>query len=207
MSNTTGDLRADTSLLGKLDRGLCWIEWATALFAGIVIFCVMLVGVAEIFLRKLFNNPLYGQLDLIELTICTYALLTISYCWRMAGHIRVDLVIDRFHGRARWVVELITTVMALALITALLPGIFHFFQNALEIGDSTINTRWPTWPSKFVPVVGFSLLWLRLLLEVWGYLRLIRHPDADPIAVPTRSAHELAELEQSLSDDTPPRSP
>lgn len=200
MSDITGD-QADNSLLGKLDRGLCWIEWVTAVFAGTVIFCVMFVGVAEIFLRKIFNSPLYGQLDFIELTICTYALLTISYCWRMAGHIRVDLVIDRFRGRSRWVIELITTVMALGLITALLPGIFHFFQNALEIGDSTINTRWPTWPSKFVPVIGFSLLWLRLLLECWGYSRLILDPLARPIAVPARSAHELAELEQSVSRD------
>ncbi|MGD9805628.1 MAG: TRAP transporter small permease subunit [Hyphomicrobiaceae bacterium] len=206
MSDMTDD-QADGSLLGRLDRGLCWIEWATAVFAGIVIFFVMFVGVAEIFLRKLFNSPLYGQLDLIELTICTYALLTISYCWRMAGHIRVDLVIDRFHGRSRWVIELITTVMALGLISVLLPGVLHFFQNALEIGDSTINTRWPTWPSKFVPVIGFSLLWLRLLLECWGYCRLILDPDAKPIAVPARSVHELAELQRSMSDDTPPHLP
>jgi len=203
---TKPDDQADGSLLGKLDRLLCWIEWATAIFGGAVIFLVMLVGVAEIFLRKLFNSPLYGQLDLIELSMCSYALLTISYCWRMAGHIRVDLVIDRFHGRGRWLAELITTVVALALITALLPGVYHFFQNAIEIGDSTINTRWPTWPSKFVPVIGLSLLWLRLVLESWGYLRLVCDPDAKPIAIPERSEHELAELQQSSIDDgTPPR--
>jgi TRAP-type mannitol/chloroaromatic compound transport system permease small subunit len=205
--NDNTESPAGQSLLGRLDRGLCWIEWVTAVIAGVVIFFVMFVGVAEIFLRKLFNSPLYGQLDLIELTICAYALLTISYCWRMSGHIRVDLVIDRFHGRTRWVIELMTTVMALALITALLPGIFHFFQNALEIGDSTINTRWPTWPSKFVPVIGFTLLWFRLVLECWGYIRLILHPDADPVAIPARSAHELAELQQSASEDTSPHAP
>lgn len=202
---TMSDDRADESLLGKLDRGLCGVEWATAVLAGIVVFCVMFVGVAEIFLRKVFNSPLYGQLDLIELSMCAYTLLTISYCWRMAGHIRVDLVIDRFHGRTRWMIELITTLMALGLVTALLPGVLHFFENAFEIGDSTINTRWPTWPSKFVPVIGFSILWLRLLLECWGYLRLIRDPEAKPIAVPARSAHELAELEQSMADEASPR--
>ena len=97
------------SALAAADRVLRTIEFATVVIAGIVIFFVMWVGVAEIFSRKLFNYPLYGQLDLIELTMSSYAILPISYCWRAAGHIRVDLMIDRFEGRRRWFVELLTT--------------------------------------------------------------------------------------------------
>ncbi|MGE0713924.1 MAG: TRAP transporter small permease subunit [Alphaproteobacteria bacterium] len=183
--------------LSAADRWLKLVEGATAIIGGAVIFIVMWVGVAEILLRKLFNSPLYGQLDLIEQTMAAYALLTVSYCWRQGGHIRVDLLIDFFHGRARLVFELLTTVAALALITAIWPGVYHFFDNAWEIGDSTINTRWPTWPSKFVPVVGFSILWLRLVLEAIGFLRLIAHPDAVPIAVPERHVPVDDALEES----------
>lgn len=170
--------------LALADRALMRIELATAIVAGLIIFFVMWVGVAEILLRKGFNAPLYGQLDLIEQTMALYAILPISYCWRLAGHIRVDLLVDRFRGRGRWVVEALTTLAALALVTALWPGVLHFFDNALEIGDSTMNTRWPTWPSKAVPVVAFSILWLRLLLELAGFARLVAHPEATPIAVP-----------------------
>ncbi|BBK33282.1 TRAP-type mannitol/chloroaromatic compound transport system permease small subunit [Stella humosa] len=170
--------------LALADRALAKVELATAVIAGLVIFFVMWVGVAEIVLRKGFNAPLYGQLDLIEQTMALYAILSISYCWRLAGHIRVDLLIDQFHGRARWVVEFGTTLAALALVTAIWPGILHFFENALDIGDSTMNTRWPTWPSKLVPVVAFSILWVRLALELVGFARLIACPDAEPIAVP-----------------------
>jgi TRAP-type C4-dicarboxylate transport system permease small subunit len=169
--------------------GVC--EWATVFVAGVVIFFVMWVGVAEIFSRKLFNAPLYGQLDIIELTMSSYALLPISFCWRAAGHIRVDLVIEFARGRTRWILELLTTALALALVTAILPGIYHFFENAWEIGDSTINTQWPTWPAKGVPIVGFAILWLRLALETIAYLRLVKHPDAAPIAIPER--HNLIE--------------
>lgn len=171
--------------LALADRTLSWVEFATAVVAGLVIFFVMWVGVAEILLRRGFNAPLYGQLDLIEQTMALYALLPISYCWRLAGHIRVDLLIDNFHGRGRWIVETLTTLAALGLVTALWPGVLHFFENALEIGDSTMNTRWPTWPSKFVPVVAFSILWVRLVLELIGFLRLVACPAATPIAVPT----------------------
>src|SRR4051794_17055074 len=132
----------DGGALGAADRLVGWVEFATIVISGLVIFFVMWVGVAEIFSRKLFNFPLYGQLDIIELTMSSYALLPISYCWRAAGHIRVDLLVDRFHGRRRWIIELVTTLLALVLITAIWPGVLHFFDNAWAIGDSTINTQW-----------------------------------------------------------------
>ena len=179
------DARMGGRLLRALDRALIVVETVTAIIGGGVIFAVMFVGVAEIVLRKAFNSPLYGQLDLVEQTMATYAVLTISYCYRKAGHIRVEILAQHYKGRGRWIAEFGTALAALALITAIWPGALHYFQNAYEIGDSTINTQWPTWPSKFVPVVGLSILWLRILLELWAYARMIAHPDAEQIAVPT----------------------
>ena len=179
------DPRYGGRLLNLLDRAVNVVEVAAAAVGGIMIFVVMWVGVAEIFLRKVFNSPLYGQLDFVEQTMCLYALLPISYCYRKAGHIRMELIVDRLAGRPRWIVETLTAIAALGLITALMPGILHFFQNAYEIGDSTINTQWPTWPAKSVPIVGFSILWVRIMLELWAYLRLVADPDAQQIAVPT----------------------
>lgn len=174
--------------LDRLDRGLQSIELVTAVVAGVVIFAVMWIGVAEIFLRKTFNSPLYGQLDLIEQTMALYTLLPISYCYRKAGHIRVDILAGRFTGRAKWIAELGASIAAFGLIVALLPGVLHFFENAYYIGDSTINTQWPTWPSKLMPVVGFSILAVRIALELWAYVRLVADPLAEPIAVPIPAA-------------------
>jgi TRAP-type C4-dicarboxylate transport system permease small subunit len=181
-------VRRETSMggaaLDRLDRGLQAVEFVSAVVAGVVIFGVMWVGVAEIFLRKGFNSPLYGQLDFIEQTMALYTLLPISYCYRKAGHIRVDVVAGHFKGRGKWIAELCASTAAFALVVALLPGILHFFDNAYYIGDSTINTQWPTWPSKLVPVVGFTILAARIALELWAYVRLVVDPDAELIAVP-----------------------
>jgi TRAP-type C4-dicarboxylate transport system permease small subunit len=171
-------------LLDRLDRTLQIAEYTTAIVGGVVIFAVMWIGVAEIFLRKTFNSPLYGQLDLIEQTMSFYTLLPISYCYRKASHIRVDIVVRWFHGRAHWIAEFAASLVAFGLIVVLLPGVLHFFQNAYYIGDSTINTQWPTWPSKLVPVIGFGILTVRIALELWAYARLVVDPDAEPIAVP-----------------------
>jgi TRAP-type C4-dicarboxylate transport system permease small subunit len=176
--------------LDRADRSLQVIELATAIVGGVAIFAVMWLGVAEITLRRLFNSPLYGQLDAIEQTMALYTLLPISYCYRKAGHIRVDLIVRRFHGRAQWVAEIAASLVTLVLIVVLLPGVLHFFQNAYYIGDSTINTQWPTWPSKLIPVIGFGVLALRIALELWAYARLLIDPMAEQIAVPV---HEFVD--------------
>ena len=91
------------ALLDRLDRALQVVEFATAVVGGVVIFGVMWIGVAEMIMRKAFNAPLYGQLDLIEQTMAAYTLLTISYCYRKAGHIRVDILVGHFKGRRKWI--------------------------------------------------------------------------------------------------------
>lgn len=188
-----GDTAMGAVALDRLDRALQVIEYATAIVGGVVIFAIMWVSVFEIVLRKAFNSPLYGQLDLIEQSMATYTLLTVSYCYRKAGHIRVDILANHFTGRAKWIAELAASFAAFALVLLLLPGVVHYFDNAYSIGDSTINTQWPTWPSKLVPVVGFSILAARIALELWAYVRLVADPQADQVAVPVHS-HVIEDL-------------
>ncbi|MEK9776559.1 MAG: TRAP transporter small permease, partial [Quisquiliibacterium sp.] len=171
-------------MLARLDRYLQSLELLAALVAATAIFATMWIGVFEIVLRKLFNNPLYGQLDFIEQTMVAYAILPISYCYRKAGHIRVDILASRLTGRTKWLAEWFASLLALLLIIAIFPGVYDFFENAFSIGDSTIDTQWPTWPSKLGAVIGIAILAARLVLDLWAYTRLVIDPEGEQIAVP-----------------------
>lgn len=171
-------------LLDAADRALMAVETVVAGIAGLVILVLMFVGVVEILSRSLFNAPIYGHLDVVELTMISYTVLCVSYCWRKAAHVRMDLLLRRFSGRGRWSTELVTTALALAFVSLVLPGTWQYFHNAWEIGDSAMNTGLPTWPSKLAVPVGLGILWLRLALEMLAYLRLIADPLATPIAIP-----------------------
>jgi C4-dicarboxylate transporter, DctQ subunit len=49
--------------------------------------------------------------------------------------------------------------------------------------------------------ISFALLWLRLLLQLAAYLRLLAHPEATPIAVPrVMTAEEFAAQEIEEAD-------
>ena len=74
--------------------------------------------------------------------------------------------------------------MAIVIITVLVYASFTNFLRAYQIGNSTMDIQLPTWPAKLMVPLALSVLWLRLVLQICGYMRMIAHPDAEPIAVP-----------------------
>ena len=91
--------------LGALDRALTPVENLANLVAAFAIFALMCLGVAQIVLRSLFNAPITGYIDLVELSMALMAFLGAAYCQRLGAHIRMEMLIGRLHGRALWLAE------------------------------------------------------------------------------------------------------
>jgi TRAP-type C4-dicarboxylate transport system permease small subunit len=183
-------------VLGALDRLIFRVERTFALIAAICIFALMLIAVGQITARKLFNAPLYGYIDMVEIAMTTFAFLGIAYAERLGGHIRMELLIGKLKGRAQWIAELIGVLLALVVIGILIYYGYEHAMRAYLSGDSTIDAQYPWWPSKMMVPIAFSLLWLRLLLSAVAYTRLIIWPDAEPVAVHVpETLEEMAERE------------
>lgn len=184
--------------LGRIDRALARVENAFNLFAGALVFALMLLGVAQILLRVAFKAPIVGYRDIVELSMVGFAVLSIAFVQRVGGHVRMELVLTRLRGRALWLVEAVGALAAAFVVAVLVPYSYKHFERAFSFGDSTIDIELPTWPAKLVVPVALTLLLLRLLVQCAGYLRLARHPHRAPVAVPilqdaaTQARREIA---------------
>lgn len=181
---------SDDSRLSILDQHLYKLESFLALISGLAVFSLMLMAVVSVGGRNLANAPLPGYVDWIEQAMPLIAFMGISYAQRDGGHIRMDMVVGALKGRALYVVEFVTTAVILLLIVLLIWGSWAHFARSFDFGaplwsrDSSIDIGIPIWPAKLLAPVAFSVLSLRLLLQLWAYGRAIRHPDQSPIAVP-----------------------
>lgn len=171
--------------------GLFWAnKWLTkvedlfAIIAALCIFFLMFLGIGQVLGRQLFNMPFMGYIDLVELSMSTFAFLAVSYCQRLGGHVRMDLFVRMVNGRARWIMEFVTTIAPLILVGLLIYFSWGHFMRAYDSGDSTIDLQYPVWPSKILVPIAFVVLFLRLLIETIGYWRLVLKPDSEPFAVP-----------------------
>jgi len=170
--------------IDRFDRIIGWIERLCALVSAWFIFGLMMIGVVQIVGRQVFNYPIYGYIDMVEMSIAVFAFLAISYCERQNGHVRMELFVGKLSGRPLWVAEAAGQVLGLAVIGVLIIFGWDHAMRAYQFGDSTIDAQLPWWPSKMLIPFAFSVLWLRLLLNLIGYVRMIRRPDATPVAVP-----------------------
>jgi len=169
----------------RADRLLRPVEDLLNFVAASAILFLMLLGVAQIVLRArwLFNAPMFGYIDLIELAMPALAILGFAYCQREGVHIRMDILIRRFEGRLLWIVEALTTFLTLVIIGLIMRYSWVFFHNAYTSGDSTRDAEFLTWPSKLAIPFAFGICVLRLAIQFGGSLRLAMQPELAPVGV------------------------
>ena len=185
-------------MLRRADAILSHVEDSLNLIAALSIFFLMFVGVAQIVGRTIFDFAIYGYIDWMEQASSLFAFVGIAYAQRLGSHIGMDLTMG-WRPANRWKIELFGVSVAIVIITVLVYASFTNFLRAYSIGDSTMDIRLPTWPAKFMVPLALSVLWLRLVLQICGYVRMIRHPDADPVAVPRLITLET-QVQEEIAD-------
>lgn len=182
--------------LQKADRLLVVVENGLNFFGGAIVFGLMFFGVTQIILRTVFRAPMYGYIDIVELSMVGFAVLSISFVQRVGGHVRMELLVTRLKGRLLWLAEAIGTALAVFIVIVLIQYSYRHFGRAFNFGDSTIDIELPTWPAKLVVPVALSILLARLAIQFFGYVRLMVQPDLEPVGVPlVKNVEEQAEEE------------
>lgn len=171
-------------MLKRVDEGFFAFEKFLNLVAAFTILGVMLIGVFQVFGRKLLNFPVPGYVDIIEMVMSIFAFVSIAYCQRLGGHVRMEIILGRLKGRVLYGLETFGTLVALLIVLFLMYFGYEHFLRAWDIGDSTIDIELPIWPSKLLVPFAFALLSFRLLVQLLGFVRLFLHPDATPVGVP-----------------------
>jgi C4-dicarboxylate transporter DctQ subunit len=170
---------------GRADRLLCPVEDTLNFIAATAVLFLMMLGVVQVIMRVrwLFSAPIFGYIDMIELSMPILAVLGISYCQRHGVHIRMDIMLQKLSGRTLWVIETFNSAVALAIVVLLTRFSWVFFMDAYTSGDSSVDAEYLTWPSKLLVPVALAILSARLLIQLLGSLRLAIDPERELIGV------------------------
>ena len=202
--NAVSELSPGAAMLKQVDEKFFYVERALAWICAIVIFAVMLLGTVQVVGRVVFSQPIYGYSDIIEQVMTVFAFLAVAYTQKLGGHVRMELILGRMSGRPLYFFEIFGTIAAIVVILILgYYGYTHFLR-AFEIGDTTIDMDLPIWPSKLLVPIAFSVLIVRLLIQLWGFVRLFMNPEAEPLGVPQMETVEdmaQAEIDAGLAGE------
>lgn len=189
--------------VARADRLLSPIENATNFIAALFVFALMCLGIAQIVMRTLFDLPLTGYVDLVELSMAGMAFLGAAYTQRMGAHIRMELFLGRLRGRPLWAAEIVGSLLGMAIIGVLIWYSGAHFWRSYQLGDTTIDAEFIVWPSKLLVPLAFSLWFLRLAVQLAGSIRLFVDPSRDPQGVTLmKDAAEVAREEAQHATET-----
>lgn len=158
-----------SSLIGYADNGFSVIERWLSYLGMTFLIGLMVMVVVEVVARYVFNRPMHGYIDIMEMMMALLVFLTLAYCQHEGGHIRMELFMTRVlkEGRRYHVAEFFHLLISLIGF-----GIIAFYslkeaQHAYAINDLSLTIYLPTWPAKMATAIGSIFLCLRFVMQMF----------------------------------------
>ena len=158
-------------LLISITGGIDTISRSLGIVACVVLGIMVLLVVFHVLSRFLFNQPLLGIVELIEMMMVIIGFFALVYTAINRGHVRVDLVISRLSKRTRAILSSIGFLLSAGIFAAITyQGIINTIYYARHLEQTSTVLSVPLAPFKFIMALGCLLLSLRLLADVFQSL-------------------------------------
>ena len=187
------------ALIDKCDRALRAIEKAGIAVAGVLMFAIMTVVVADVAMRYFFNSPLSWSYELISLYLMVgLFFFSLSNTLAHDAHVAVDILHLYMPRRLRHAAEFV----GYALATPVFAAVFYLSVMTTWqsfTGDDVLagHIPWPTWLAQICVPIGVGVLVLRMALRALGHLVSFAANRAI-IALPAVSGVEEASAEEQI---------
>lgn len=161
----------------RLSRILNIIEETFEVVSQIMVLLIMLLITADVFMRTAFNKPLAGVAEFVTIMLIFIIYLGLPHTQAQEGHIRIDMVIRRIRGKPREVIEILTLLLSLAVMSIMFWRTAIVGIKAMLIGDYNQGLiSIPLWPGKLTIAIGLLFLCIRIAFQIGHRAAGLRKP-------------------------------
>ena len=134
-------------------------KWFAYIATG-VLGLMMLLTVADVFMRTFFNSPITGTTEITEFMMVIVVFPALAWCAVQRRHIQVDLLVGLLPRRAQTIIDSITLLLALCTYIIIT---YHSVLEAMEVETTTSLLSLPHAPFYWVLTTGFALFCLSIV--------------------------------------------
>lgn len=133
-----------------------------------VILCILLtvlvcVSGLQVVARYLFNNSLTWSEELCRYLYVWTGFITIGFVIKRGTIIKIETVIMFLPKKAKKALDMVTSLISIAVVSVLLKNAVMIVQNAMASGQTSAAMKLPMWIVYMGPVIGFLLALIRLI--------------------------------------------
>ena len=141
--------------------------------AGIVLVVgMMLLTVADVFLRAAFNRPIVGSTEVTQLMLVTLSFLAIVFCTMRRSHVKVDILSNHLPSKVQLINDTVFLFLGLVLYWTISWNSFKEAKMLGESGHTTDILEIPVHP--FYQLIGVCCGILGLLLLTYMLSNIIK---------------------------------
>jgi len=134
----------------------------TGLVAMGVLFLMMLLTVADVFLRAVFNRPIIGATEITEQMMVAVAFLGFGWCALQDRQIRVDLFVARYRPGTRRRVDIGVILVSMVLVGVICWRTLLMTLRVHQLGITCAFIGIPKYPFYAVAACGWAVLLLAM---------------------------------------------
>jgi TRAP-type C4-dicarboxylate transport system permease small subunit len=152
-------------LIGTIYQKLSPVTGVANAVGMVALAAMMFVTALDVFGRKLFNSPILGSYEIIELLMAISIGLGIAYCGMQKGHINIDLVIMHFSKKANAILGIVTGFIAFVVIGIATWQTIIYITKRISTNAVTTVLYIPIYPFIAVVALGLALYCIVLFIH------------------------------------------
>ena len=139
-------------------------------FAIWILTAMMLLTAVDVCLRDIFNSPITGSYELVELMMALIIPFSIVFCAKEKAHIHVDILLEHLPEGVRSFFIFIGNILSLFLFVLITWQTCIYIAEEYESELTSAVLYIPVYPFISALAAAFTILSLLLLTELINYL-------------------------------------
>ena len=129
-------------------------------------FALMLLTVADVFMRYVFNSPIRGSFELTEMMIPLMVFLGCAHTHDNGDHVVIDVIYEKLPRAPKWIVSIISQLIYLAVMSLMCWRYYIHSGNLRATNAWSSQLEIPHWPILLLGAVATLGYVASLLLDM-----------------------------------------
>ncbi|MFC1864133.1 TRAP transporter small permease [Thermodesulfobacteriota bacterium] len=128
-----------------------------------VLFLMMLLTVADVFMRAVLNKPIIGTTEITEQMMVVIVFLGLGWCALQGKQIRVDLFVTRYPAGMLRIIDTIVYSVGLILVAVICWRTFMATLTVHDLGLTCAYIGVPKFPFYGLATFGWGVLFVSMI--------------------------------------------
>lgn len=136
------------------------IVTAAGMTSTVLLIVMMMLTVADVFLRYVFDSPIKGSMELTEYIMVCVGTLGLAWCALQGAHIKVDLIVSKFSQRVQKYIDSFNYVLLMGVAGLITWQTFVRAGTVRRLGVDSAMLEIPRYPFVLVVSLSYFLLFV-----------------------------------------------